>query len=1093
MLCRNRRIIFSILFFLPIFMQSANHACAQTENGIQGNLGRTSATSKQVASQYLNSSRNVQYGQWSQTTKPIAVGWAEYFESDTPSWKFLHRENGATVISQNRTGQSFYQGAKAEKLQFSFPQQQSCLVLGHTVDFPMLIEDLQASIYVRSDSPNIILGAQIVLPNSIHPETGRPITFLVLGSRYSGSGDWEQLGFWDKNGKSNLFSESTRIGNLLRQDFSQNLDMRDRYVRQIILFCESASTTASQTRLETDSLEMIGYAATRPELLARFEWNRATGTNDPLHVFDPINYSGFKLQAASQCVFLQAYSSESSVGYTDWQSSIKETKPGPLVASSTATRQRALFDDRNEVRVALTNTRNSNGSSPASTINVQLQDTVLTLNDRPIGVRAIEYQGEPLAFLRKLEFNTVWVNGRPSPELLQEAIDAGVWLICAPPEPSEIEAAQPYSSTSTQQDRLQRLPQIGSIYDNVLVWNIGDECTNPDHQSNAQRIALLKNADRIRRRPILCTARSGVREYSRIVDILMMERQPIFSSLDLVDLERWLATYPSLARPDTPFWATIQTDADSKLAEQWALFGGNPLDVAPMTHEQLKIQIYRALAVGTHGFIFTSNTPLTGNDPATEYRRTSLELINWELQLIEQWFAAGRGRSNLVSSSLKRRMSSAVLQSDRTRLLVPIWRERDSQFAVGAVVEGPLHYIVSGIPETYDAYLLTPGRLQPLNAERVAGGMRVDLDEANLNTLVYFGESDDIYAQIEARSKEIGPQAAYLSCRLAELQLASTKKILSHLKQVKDAKGIPEHTIDKLPLISLTEQESMLNETQEWIEVAKRFVKQNPPAYAMAYIQAEKATRGLRATARDLLREATRHDLNPCMTPVSVSFATLPLYLSAYRRTAGARLEPVNRLPAGDMESNTFWQQSGWNSHLHRVEGIASPVLEITSHAKRSGQLGLRMRVQASSPEEKPAQLEAAPLFFFSPQIPVRMGEMICVNGWVRIPQPLESSIDGLMIFDSLGGESQAVRFRETRGVWKEFAFYRYVPADCNYFVCFSLHGLGEVHLDDIRISGVQFDVPAPQQAAPQPGPPSTWQRFNPFNYLPPLPNWGQQ
>jgi hypothetical protein len=107
----------------------------------------------------------------------------------------------------------------------------------------------------------------------------------------------------------------------------------------------------------------------------------------------------------------------------------------------------------------------------------------------------------------------------------------------------------------------------------------------------------------------------------------------------------------------------------------------------------------------------------------------------------------------------------------------------------------------------------------------------------------------------------------------------------------------------------------------------------------------------------------------------------------------------------------------------------------------------------------------------------------------------LESTVDGLMIFDSLGSEELALRFLHTSGEWREFALYRNVPADSNYYVVFALNGIGEVHLDDIHVSAVQFDTPVPVQSdqpSPQPGSTPWRQRLNPFQYLPPLPNWGQ-
>lgn len=1057
----------------------------------------------------------------------FAAGWRELFNGEQPTWRILHSENGALVSWHRREKTDITPERRFEIQPSSIPQRDtesircvlpgnSCLVLGHTIGFPMLIEDMDPVLTIKSGRPGIVIGAQVVLPNTLHPATGKPVTYLVPGSRYSGSRDWERLDFRDNNERPNLLREVDRVGRVLRAEMQQEglnvkFDTKDRYIRQIILFVEGNPTHSSQTDLWIDSLEVSGYMLANMEQIDRIEVDdqRPGASSVGLEYrFDPINFVGFRILAGSQCHFLQTYTARSSVGYTEWTSPYAKSRLEPLIANSVpgvspdrsealARQKRTLFSEQqSELRFALTNQQSMN-LSQASLRQIQLKKRILHVDDIPIGVRAIEYRGEPLAFLRQLEFNTVWVKGRPTLELLQEAKDAGVWIICTPPGPSELEAAKRYSAnppTALERMAMAGSPVLDPIYDNVLVWNLGDECTNPEHPSNAQWATVLQGADRIRRRPILCTARSGVREYSRTVDILMMDRQPLMSSLDFNELAQWQKAYPNLARPDTAFWGTIQTDPDPKLANQWILFGGNVQDMLAITHEQIKMQVFQALAVGTHGLLFTSNTPLTNNDPATEYRRTSLELINWELQMTEEWFSSGSPRPSVIKTSKRGKMSSAVIQSGRTRLLIPVWTERESQLAVGGAVEGSVKYVISGIPETYYAYHLIPGQLTPLKTERVAGGIEVELEEVNLNTLIYFGEPDEVFARIEKNAKTIGPRAAYLACKLADMQLASTKQVLSLLKQAIESGTVPVHPGDNMPVILMQEYESDLSSIKETIERAKLATQQPPVSYSMAYIQAEKATRGLRVRARDLLRQATRHDLNPCMMPVSVSLATLPHYLAACQRLAGAALGP-NRLPCqGGMEDTLLWNQSGWEARRQRVDGIASPSLSITHLAKHSGQSGLRIAVQATSLEEKPIQLETEPIWIRTPPVSVAMGEMLCVSGWVRIPKPLESSVDGLKVFDTLGGESQALRFLQTKGQWKWFAFYRYVPADGPYYVFFSMQGIGEVHLDDLCISSVEFAVPQPVPVAPAPTPTPSWQRLiNPFQYFPPLPSWGGQ
>ena len=982
-------------------------------------------------------------------------------------WHILHSEQAARVTAKQAQQDS-------TAFQIQLPDGKAALVLGTPVGFPLVIEDLSPALRVKSDQVGIAIGAQVVLPRTIHPDTQRPVTYIVPGTKYHVAGNWETLGFWDRGGNSNLRSESDKIAALLQAELKTSFDTRGQYVRQIVLYAERLPQQNSTKQIIVAPLTIAGHAAAN------------VGDTEKELVFDPLNYAGFKVLASTAPVYLHGNTAD-----TQWITPLHSHVAAPLVAAPVSRPAvRTAYAEGTPTHYALTS-QESFSQSPTALVRIRFSNRVLYLNDVPIGVRAIQHQGEPLDFLRSLKFNAVWLNESPSPELRQEAQQAGIWLICPPPSSAELQPAQVYDPGGSQG---RTASALDSSYDNVLVWTLHkleNGGSHARHAGDAQRTQVLQNADRIKRRPVLGIARSGVYDYSRTADILMMYREPLFSSLDMLDFHTWQREYPSLARPAAAFWCTVQTQPPPKLAKQWEMFEGNPAYISAVSYEQIKMQIYLALAAGAHGILFTSNTPLNANDPETEYRRTALELANWKLQLVDEWFAAGDVQPWQAKSN-QSRVNSAVIQLERSRLLVPLWQERHNQSAIGPALAGNVRYIVSGIPETYDAYHLVPGRMLPLRTERVAGGVQIELEEATSNSLIFFGEGGAISAQVGQRAVAMGPRTAYLACRLAELELAMTERALAALKRAKDTQAMPVHPKDNLPLIAMPEYESMIRTTKEALDFAKSLASRTPPDNARVYLQAERATRGLRYAGRSLWMEATRHDLNPCMTPVSVSFTTLPLYLSAYQRTNRAALGN-NRLPGGDMEMRAL-EQAGWEPMAHKVEGVFATNKEITSLAARSGQSGLRLAVAPSNPSDKPKQLETVPLWVTTPPMPIRMGEMICVNGWIRIPQPLESTVDGLMIFDSLGGEELALRFVQTAGEWREFAFYRIVPEDANYYVIFALAGIGEVHLDDIRVAAVQFDVQTPIQpdSPSAPGPVPYWQRLNPFQYFPPMPNWGQ-
>ncbi|MCL2120588.1 MAG: hypothetical protein FWH27_19430, partial [Planctomycetaceae bacterium] len=219
---------------------------------------------------------------------------------------------------------------------------------------------------------------------------------------------------------------------------------------------------------------------------------------------------------------------------------------------------------------------------------ITAQSKMLWINGNlQFGVRAVEYRGEPLTFLAGLQFNTIWLRQPPTEALLEEAWKLGVWVICPPPEN---EILRPFvsvlnSTGMTDDGKIKSgnssLDVIGRMFarnrNPILAWDIRDmgrNLTQGEIEQTQQRVQLVRNADAYRRIPLVCSADSGSRDYSRnIVDILLVNRDPILSSLELNDYNIWLNAKTNWARPGTPNWCTIQTQPTAIMAHQWRLFG----------------------------------------------------------------------------------------------------------------------------------------------------------------------------------------------------------------------------------------------------------------------------------------------------------------------------------------------------------------------------------------------------------------------------------------------------------------------------------------------------------------------------------------
>jgi hypothetical protein len=95
-----------------------------------------------------------------------------------------------------------------------------------------------------------------------------------------------------------------------------------------------------------------------------------------------------------------------------------------------------------------------------------------------------------------------------------------------------------------------------------------------------------------------------------------------------------------------------------------------------------------------------------------------------------------------------------------------------------------------------------------------------------------------------------------------------------------------------------------------------------------------------------------------------------------------------------------------------------------------------------------------------TPPVRVEAGQVVCIQGWVRVIEQIDGSVDGLLIVDSFGGEALAERFRKTAG-WKPFVMYRIAPHEGQLTVTFAMTGVGEAHLDDVAVHPLAFGAPA--------------------------------
>lgn len=872
--------------------------------------------------------------------------WYEGFEQKDPSWERLGADVRYNIREQQRTPLIRHTGERSEWISL-VGDTGTHVYIGHDVGNPRIIDELVPTIQIRSDRPGIQLLAELTLPRSRNPQTGKSLTTLVRGTSYSKVGKWEQLRIDDL---PRLLSRQTHI---LRNEFGSDVDPREAYISRIVL---NVYGGPGATNVWIDDLDIAGYVQAP-----------ASSTASP----EPT----------------------ASASSTPWKSA-----------------NLPAVDDESQRRV-------------------RLDRSILLVDERPFFVRAVRWRGEPLTALKVLGFNTVWLDRFPSPELLAMADQAGVWLI-SPPPPLPL----PPPAGGTNQTIL------GPEYRSVLAWDLGTGLGEQQKDSVRQLADGIRAADSRFRRPIIARPESGLRAYSRIADILVIGRPALGSSLELADYAQWLRLRPQLARPGTPFWVVVPTGPEPALRAQWDAMapGGSP--TTGFSAEQLRLITYLSCVSGTRGLLFESHTPLDATAPAAETRRVILELLNLELTLSEPWFAGGNFAVMAYSKNPKLKdLQATVLRTDRAQLVIPIWLAPGTGQVPSLPSQRTISVNVPGVPEADEAYELVPGRLRRCHHSLGTPGTNVTLDQFALTGQILFTQDPKLFTNRSRQARLIGPRAAELQRRLVELRMKQFEQFLVPLTMVAPNTPQLKALEADVPALRRAAQESLQKCT-------RAIAAEN---YADAYLNAEEAMRPFRLLEHEHWLAASQSVTGLAASPLLASFSTLPGHWSLLRETA-QRPPGANLLPGGNFENLQIWLNAGWDHFQHPVPGVIAQA-NLAPEAAHSGTLGLRLAVAPKALDQVPQLVESPPVWITSAPVNLEIRSLVVIRGWVRIPEPIQGSADGLLVIDSLTGQHLAERIH-ANDQWQEFVLYRACPQSGPVRLTFALSGMGTAYVDDVSI-----------------------------------------
>lgn len=751
-----------------------------------------------------------------------------------------------------------------------------------------------------------------------------------------------------------------------------------------------------------------------------------------------------------------------------------------------------IIPPRQNVPVVHANAEEDAGQRGARLILGQLH-----VNGVPFFPRFSRHCGEDPAALKQMGLNLIWTEEYDNSRLLQELRQHGLWAMATPPQ-AESAAGRILDASAAS------LVPFTEATAPILLWYLGSRIPADSKDQLISWIGQVRAADRRFDRPLLADVGGLERVYSTHVDMTGLSRPCLNTSFNFKQYRDWLIGRSKLAQPGSFLSTWIQTEPASSNVERRQLSGRTPIVVEP---EQLRLQVYAALAAGYRGLGYWNTTRLDGDAPGARERRLALTQLNLEIELLEPWLSTAtsgqqvpfqieqpesanlsqRGLGFLTSPTsrhernmlladrdarlrrqdrIESELEAAILRSPRGLLLLPVWYEEGAQFVPGQMAANNVSIVVPGVAELASAWEITTTKIRNLQTERVTGGTLIKLGKLDQTAAIVLTSDRHAIAELESKMKTVAERSAQVCVALSQAKFERVESVDAELSSFGVGQPDAPH---------------LLSTARELIRAAQSALGRGD--FHEARQQSANAMQLLRILQRAHWEYAVAKLSSPVSSPHTVSFQTLPDHWRMIARLGrSSRRLDANLLRSGDFEDIDTMVVEGWRHEQQPVEGVyATAELYPAGH---EGNYSLRLAAMPARGKDPPHVIPRSPVAVVTPSVQVRAGQVVHLSGWIKVVSPIVGHPDGVMLYDDLIGPAGALRWNDA-GDWQPFQLIREVRQSGELSIRIVLNGLGEVHFDDLRI--IPHD-PRPRRTATEstsddeesrPGALDFWQHWN--------------
>lgn len=161
---------------------------------------------------------------------------ANFDDTSKVSWQVRINTSQAKKKWHVRNTAASHEGTACEHLKIVTGNLGSLIELSHQLPSSRVINELTASLWLKSNRRGTRIGLEAVLPHQIDPETGMMARIYLIGDTYTDEGNWQQLRCVTSD---TLVNQS--IGLLRGRSKLRQIDVRDMYVERMLIVTRSSS------------------------------------------------------------------------------------------------------------------------------------------------------------------------------------------------------------------------------------------------------------------------------------------------------------------------------------------------------------------------------------------------------------------------------------------------------------------------------------------------------------------------------------------------------------------------------------------------------------------------------------------------------------------------------------------------------------------------------------------------------------------------------------------------------------------------------------------------------------------------------------